>query len=134
VQRATNVRASAVLGPIDCAVAIDPLTSAREPANAQQKLGRSAGLPQPTDARSPRRVGGSIAPGAYGNVVTLGAFRAVRVDSSFGLIRAGDLLVASPNAGYAMAEADPRVGTVIGKALADWTGGLGEIPVMVSSR
>ncbi|MBI5434403.1 MAG: hypothetical protein HZA52_16335 [Planctomycetes bacterium] len=133
VRRATNERASAVLGPIDCAVALEPLPTPVS-SNAQHGLGQAAGLPDLATARAPRRAGGSIAPGEYGNVVTLGAFRAIRVDSSYGAIRAGDLLVASSNPGYAMAAADPRIGTVIGKALSDWSGGLGEIPVMVSSR
>lgn len=133
VRRATSARASAVLGPIDCAVAIDPLeepTTARMP----RGVGRDAAGANVASARSPRRASGSIAPGDYGNVVTLGAFRTIRVDSSFGAIRAGDLLVASANPGYAMSADDPRVGTVIGKALADWSAGVGDIPVMVSSR
>lgn len=133
VRRATSARASAVLGPIDCAVAIDPVLASTT-ASPAAGLEPNPHSPEVATARSPRRASGSIAPGEYGNVVTLGAFRAIRVDSSFGVIRAGDLLVASPNAGYAMLDSDPRVGTVIGKALADWSGGAGEIPVMVSSR
>ena len=44
-----------------------------------------------------------IAPGEYFSVVTLGAFRLVKVDTSGGPIAPGDLLVASgANPGYAM--------------------------------
>jgi hypothetical protein len=78
------------------------------------------------------RVEGAILPGGYGNVVTLGAFRTIQVD--VGAIHAGDLLVASPEPGFAMSAADPRIGTVVGKALASWSAGQGEIPVMVGLR
>jgi hypothetical protein len=33
-----------------------------------------------------------------------------------------------------MSDPDPRTGTVIGKALASWSQGQGEIPVMVGGR
>ncbi|MCE9596270.1 MAG: hypothetical protein K8S98_18925 [Planctomycetes bacterium] len=135
VRRATSARASAVFGPLDCAVAVEPLAP---PSNNSPRLAHAptyAKAAEPTaNSRSPRRVPGSVAPGAYANVVTLGAFRAIRVDASYGPIRAGDLLVASPNAGYAMSESDPRIGTVVGKALSDWNAGVGEIPVLVGNR
>lgn len=127
VRRATSARPSAILGPVDCAVTFaEPAVPApaREPA-------APAGFHALV---CPRRAGGSIAPGAYANVVTLGSFRALRVDASYGAIRAGDLLVASPNPGCAMADADPRSGTVVGKALADWAAGMGVVPVLVGGR
>lgn len=133
VRNATSARASAVLGPIDCAVTLDTRS---EPVLSPLGSEPAAQVVQaPSVQRTlPKRATGSVAPGAYGNVVTLGAFRAVRVDASFGAIRAGDMLVASPNPGYAMVSHDPRLGTVIGKALGDWSAGLGEVPLMVASR
>jgi hypothetical protein len=47
-----------------------------------------------------------------------------------GFIKKGDLMVSAGN-GHAMAEANPKVGTVIGKALEDWNGGNGVIEVVV---
>ncbi|HEY0072136.1 MAG TPA: S-layer homology domain-containing protein [Chloroflexia bacterium] len=75
-------------------------------------------------------------PGGYVSVVTLGAYRAIKADASYGAIKAGDLLTTSPHAGYAM-KADPAqagAGTVIGKALGSLDGGTGTLPVMVSLR
>src|SRR5262249_32573252 len=44
--------------------------------------------------------------GSYISVVTLGSYKAVKVDASYGAIHAGDLLTTSPHAGYAMKVAD----------------------------
>lgn len=137
VRRASSARGAAVLGPIDCAVTLEVNRIPERAASAGDAppvANGNGAAPQPKTFVAPTRAAGAVLPGGYGNVVTLGSFRGIHVDSSFGAIRAGDLLVASPTLGYAMSDADPRVGTVIGKALADWNGGLGEIPVMVSSR
>ena len=78
----------------------------------------------------------TIAPGKYGNVVTLGAYKAVKVDASFGAIHAGDLLTTSSHAGYAM-KADPdkaKMGSIIGKALSGLDSGTGTVTVMVSLK
>jgi hypothetical protein len=74
--------------------------------------------------------------GGYVNVVTLGAYKAVKVDASFGAIKAGDLLTTSPNPGYAMKVTDKSQssGAVIGKALADLESGTGTVPVMVTLK
>ncbi len=72
------------------------------------------------------------APGAYLTVVTLGAFRAVKVDASFGAIAPGDLLVGSSTPGYAMKATDPQPGSIIGKALGALSSGKGIIPVLVT--
>ncbi len=74
----------------------------------------------------------AIAPGEYLTVVTLGSFKAIKVDASFGAIEPGDLLVASTNPGYAMVSHDPKVGTVIGKALEGLDSGTGIIAVLIS--
>jgi hypothetical protein len=73
-----------------------------------------------------------IAPGAYLGVVTLGAFKAIRVDASYGSILPGDLLVSSPEPGHAMRALDPRPGTIIGKALGSLEDGQGSIPVLIT--
>ncbi|MDI6784789.1 MAG: hypothetical protein QME64_11940, partial [bacterium] len=59
-----------------------------------------------------------------------------KVDASYGAILPGDLLVTSPNAGYAMkADANlTKVGTVIGKALGSLATGQGTIPVFVGHQ
>jgi hypothetical protein len=75
---------------------------------------------------------GAIAPGEYLTVVTLGAYKAIKVDASYGAIVPGDLLVASPNPGYAMRAASPNPGTIIGKALGALPSGTGVIPVIVT--
>lgn len=74
----------------------------------------------------------AIDPGEYLTVVTLGAFQAIKVDASYGTIAPGDLLVASPNPGYAMKATSPKPGTIIGKALAALTSGTGTIPVLIT--
>jgi hypothetical protein len=74
----------------------------------------------------------AIAPGEYLTVVTLGAYRAIKVDASYGAVVPGDLLVSSPNPGYAMKASNPQVGSVIGKALAGLSEGAGVIPVLIT--
>ncbi len=75
-----------------------------------------------------------VAPGEYVNIVTLGMFRTIKVDAGFGAIHTGDLLVASPHAGYAMTATDhaQAVGAVIGKALGNLATGTGTLPVIVT--
>jgi hypothetical protein len=73
-----------------------------------------------------------IAPGAYLGVVTLGAFKAVQVDASYGSILPGDLLVSAPTPGHAMRAVDPLPGTIIGKALGSLEGGQGTVPVLIT--
>ena len=46
-----------------------------------------------------------------------------------GAVKAGDLMVSAGN-GMARAEADPKMGTVIGKAIEDHEGGEGVIEVL----
>ena len=75
---------------------------------------------------------GSIGPGEYLSVVTLGAFKAIKVDASYTPIQVGDLLTTSDTPGHAMKATDPRVGTIIGKALAPLESGQGVIPVFIT--
>ena len=135
VRRASSANARAVLGPISNALAFGPeLTPPSAHARPSEGVEPRFTVTSSTAAPGILRVEGAILPGGYGNVVTLGAFRAIKVDARFGAIRAGDLLVASPEPGFAMSDPDPRTGTVIGKALASRSAGQGEIPVMVGGR
>jgi len=58
------------------------------------------------------------------------------VDSSYGPIRTGDLLVVSPTPGHAMRATDRlrAFGATLGKALRDFDGGCGMIPVLITLR
>ena len=77
-----------------------------------------------------------VAPGGYMSVVTLGSYKALKLDASFGAVHAGDLLVSSPHAGYAMKATDKMqaFGATIGKALGDLETGTGVVPVMVTLK
>ncbi len=103
---------------------------------------------QPCDEAGTSRVVGVVAtkPGVllsplgidqdHGHLVPLAVLGVVptKVSDEGGPIRAGDLLVAAATPGYAMrAGEDPRPGTVLGKALADFDGsGTGTVEVLVS--
>jgi hypothetical protein len=112
VRRADSAGTRAVIGVVDAAY--------RAP-----RLGAAADESEDDD-------GDGMGPGQLLTVVTLGAFKAIKVDASPGAIRVGDLLVASATPGHAVRSDDPRVGTVIGKALGELESGTGIIPVMVS--
>jgi hypothetical protein len=80
--------------------------------------------------------------GGYVSVVTLGAYKMVKVDTSQGAIQTGDLLTTSSNPGYAMKAAPVvvngaeiyRTGTILGKALEPLDKGTGVIKVFVTLR
>ena len=58
-----------------------------------------------------------------------------KVDATYGAIKIGDLLVASPPPGHAMlAEEGPRGGRVIAMALEGLPAGKGRVNVLVMSR
>jgi hypothetical protein len=78
----------------------------------------------------------SASTGGYVSVVTLGAYKMVKVDASFGAIKAGDLLTTSTRPGYAMKVNDKvaAIGAIIGKALGNLDSGTGAIPVMVMPK
>ena len=72
---------------------------------------------------------------ATGPALALAGRVPVKVTAERRAIRIGDLLVASPTAGYAMrAPADPAVGTVIGKALENLDQAKGTIKMLVMNR
>ncbi len=56
----------------------------------------------------------------------------VKADAKYGAIRRGDLLTTSPTEGHAMVASDPKLGTIVGKALESLESGTGEIKVMVT--
>lgn len=121
VHKATDDMASAVIGVVDQRFLAE-----------QKDRAQGDSLPHP-DAATPRVADGTaIQTGEYVSIVTLGAFKAIKVDASYGAIQPGDLLVASPNPGYAMRADSPDVGTVIGKALDALDTGVGIIPVLVT--
>jgi hypothetical protein len=78
----------------------------------------------------------SVPTNGYLNVVTLGAYKMIKVDASFGAIHTGDLLTTSSHAGYAMKATDKlqSVGAVIGKAVGSLDSGTGTIAVFVSLK
>jgi hypothetical protein len=78
----------------------------------------------------------SAVPNGYCSVVTLGAYKAVKADASFGAIRAGDLLTTSSHAGYAMRVNDKAAasGAIIGKALSSLASGTGSVTVLVTLK
>ena len=65
-------------------------------------------------------------------VVTLGTFAHCRVDASAAPIEVGDLLTSSGNPGHAQKAIDPRIGSIIGKALEPLKEGTGYISVFVN--
>ena len=66
-------------------------------------------------------------------LVTSGVARC-KVDAAFGPVHVGDLLVTSPNPGYAMTSVNPGPGAVVGKALEPLASGAGLIKVLVMLR
>ncbi len=101
----------------------------------------TAGSYEPaTDRSAPTVVGIAVAPPAddaepEGRLpVAVAGIVPCRVDASYGPVRPGDLLVASPTPGTAMATADPMPGTVVAKALEGLDTGTGTIRVLIMLR
>jgi hypothetical protein len=65
-------------------------------------------------------------------VVTLGTYFRCKVDASDAPIKVGDLLTSSKNPGFAGKAADPKIGSIIGKALEPLEKGTGHIAVFVN--
>jgi len=125
IAKADVANSTAVMGVVDRAY-LPPAAQVE----AQELGGESAGrFVSPSTVSA---AGTGIAQGEYVGVVTLGAFRAIKVDASYGPIQPGDLLVSSPTPGHAMVAEDPKMGTVIGKAMEGLEKGTGVIPVLVT--
>lgn len=111
VRKANSEASTAVIGVVDKVF-------------VQDEEGRSRMEERPAD------------PGEYVSMVTVGAFRAIKVDATYGAIAPGDLLVSSPTPGHAMKAAavgeGPHTGAIIGKALSALDDGTGAVAVMVS--
>ena len=156
VKLATTANDTAVVGIVD-RVTYVPSEKIRSQYNAQQQADREAAsqtiAAEPSGkivrkANIPDRISDAVGtihadnavvraePGSYCSVVTLGAYRAVKVDANYGAIKAGDLLTTSWHAGYAMKVQDKVAasGAVIGKALGSLATGTGTIPVLVTLK
>jgi hypothetical protein len=118
VRKATDRASGAVVGVVD--------------QRFLTKSTREDSLPHPATVVARLAEGTAIRQGEYVSVVTLGAFKAIKVDASYGAIQPGDLLTASPIPGYAMRADDPKPGTIIGKALESLDAGQGTIYVLVT--
>ncbi|MDT8306931.1 MAG: hypothetical protein RRC07_13440 [Anaerolineae bacterium] len=118
VVKATAANAAAVVGVVDQRFLV-----AEE--NGERLARPDAAAPQISTSSA-------VQPGEYLSVVTLGAFRLVKVDASYGAIQPGDLLTPSPNQGYAMPATEAAPGTIIGKALEEWDSGQGAIAIYVT--
>ena len=121
VRKATEAGSTAVAGVVDQPFVVQA-----------PQAGEEKPIPKPARAAAHVADGTAIGPGEYLSIVTLGSFKVIKVDASYGAIRVGDLLVSSPNPGYAMRAEDPRVGTLIGKAMGTLDKGTGVIPVLVA--
>lgn len=121
VRRATAATATGVMGVVDGRFTLT--TTSVQAAGAD-------GAAQEKVEASIESV--AVETGQYLTVVTLGAYKAVKVDATYGPISPGDLLVASPNPGYAMRATTPPPGTVIGKSLGSLASGAGMVPVLVT--
>lgn len=65
-------------------------------------------------------------------VVTLGTFAHCKVDATDAPIEVGDLLTSSKNSGHAKKATQPKIGSIIGKALEPMAKGTGYIAVFVN--
>jgi hypothetical protein len=77
--------------------------------------------------------GGASGDALTASVATSGIVRC-RVDASFGAIGVNDLLVASPTPGHAMRTGNPKLGTIVGKALEPLESGTGIVRILVMLR
>jgi hypothetical protein len=120
VVKATAENASAVVGVVDQRFVME------------EENGES--LARPDTAVPQLATNNAIQRGEYLSVVTLGAYKLIKVDASTGAIQPGDLLTPSPNPGYAMRAPDASPGTITGKALEALETGQGTIAVYVTMQ
>lgn len=124
VRKAAQAGSKAVMGVVDQPYTVLTSQSGQE---KQEPL-------EPSSATAFKAEGTAIGQGQILSVVTLGAFKGVKVDASAQPVQTGDLLVASANPGYAMASDDPKLGSVIGKALGECKSGSCIIPLLVTLK
>lgn len=120
--------------PIAVAERVEPgdvlANDAEHPGTARRAGAESASAVIGIVAGEPGGVWSGTAPLALPGTIAI-----CRADATLGPIAATDLLVASPNPGFAMrAGTNPKQGTVIGKALEPLEAGMGLIRVLVMSR
>jgi hypothetical protein len=122
VRKATTADSAAVAGVVDQGVEMQK--GAQDEQAIPGVVGHEAHVSDNT----------AIKPGQYLLIVTLGAYKGIKVDATRAQIHAGDLLVTSGQVGYAAASTDAKMGTVIGKALGELKSGTGLIPVLVTLK
>ena len=88
--------------------------------------------PREPDRRSEPEDRGTIPHGEELNVVTLGCFAHCHVDASEHPLGVGTLLCSSDTPGHACAATEPKLGTIVGKALEPLDEGTGYIAVLVN--
>ena len=133
VRRATAADAGAVAGIVDNRFNLQIPSMKPEPGESKLKsIERARAKASGPIEASAIYTTGTIACGGYCSIVTLGSFKAIKVDASLGAIRPGDRLTPSPRAGYAMKVTVPVPGTIVGKALGGLQTGTGTIPVLVT--
>jgi hypothetical protein len=104
----------------NCTIGIVDRRAISEEMDAGQKSGAEAGDPA------------VIEEGEELYVVTLGTYFHCKVDASDAPINVGDLLTSSANPGHAQKAADPKIGSIIGKALEPLEKDTGYIAVFVN--
>lgn len=88
--------------------------------------------PDEPDTRTAPEDPTSVPDGGELFVVTLGTYAHCKVDAAEAPIEVGDLLTTSSNPGHAKKATDPKIGTIIGKALEPLADGTGYIAVFVN--
>lgn len=96
--------------------------------------GRMRKCASPSDGAVTGVVQDSAVNGEIRARIVLSGITACRADAQYGPIQIGDLLVTSPTPGHAMKAVEPKMGTVIGKALEPLEGGTGTIRILVMLR
>lgn len=124
VRKAESAESPGVVGVVDQPFEV-PIS------NASEAIQRGV-LPKPAAEIARIHAGSAIETGQYLTIVTLGSYRALKVDATYGAVQPGHLLVSSENPGYAKRADNPRAGTIIGKSLGELSQGTGIIPVMVT--
>ena len=103
-------------------------------ANDHKVIGVVAGISVPESDTPDTLVEdpGFIGDGGELFVVTLGAFAHCKADATKASIQVGDLLTSSANPGHAQKATEPKIGSIIGKALEPLEKGTGSIAVFVN--